>query len=246
MKNEVERDKLRTGTSSTEVLVNWKHTANVMAFHVGLPKMLYQYYSIAAAHGPLEPTKNSKANLEDPNTEMVNTDFLKGIAGVVSLPKFALPDVDPGISSFHFTFWGAVAIAFIYPIYTIKALRQLKAGKLGLDKHGRPVTKFCTKDGLYNFGLNAVNDYLYFGMMVQFVSIFACKIDDLAPQPGESTFKYVKYILMADAKYIRIPNFGANGTISNYSIGYAYPPMECFISVLYCVRFANWWRKLQQ
>ena len=33
---------------------------------------------------------------------------------------------------------------------------------------------------------------------------------------------------MADAKYIRIPNFGANGTISNYSIGYAYPPMECF------------------
>ena len=42
MKNEVERDKLRTGTSSTEVLVNWKHTANVMAFHVGLPKMLYQ------------------------------------------------------------------------------------------------------------------------------------------------------------------------------------------------------------
>ena len=228
MKNEVERDKLRTGTSSTEVLVNWKHTANVMAFHVGLPKMLYQYYSIAAAHGPLEPTKNSKANLEDPNTEVVNTDFLKGIAGVVSLPKFALPDVDPGISSFHFTFWGAVAIAFIYPIYTIKALRQLKAGKLGLDKHGRPVTKFCTKDGLYNFGLNAVNDYLYFGMMVQFVSIFACKIDDLAPQPGESTFKYVKYILMADAKYIRIPNFGANGTISNYSIGYAYPPMECF------------------
>ena len=128
MKNEVERDKLRTGTSSTEVLVNWKHTANVMAFHVGLPKMLYQYYSIAAAHGPLEPTKNSKANLEDPNTEVVNTDFLKGIAGVVSLPKFALPDVDPGISSFHFTFWGAVAIAFIYPIYTIKALRQLKAG----------------------------------------------------------------------------------------------------------------------
>ena len=25
-----------------------------------------------------------------------------------------------------------------------------------------------------------------------------------------------------------IPNFGANGTISNYSIGYAYSPMECF------------------
>jgi hypothetical protein len=228
MKNEVERDTLRLGTSSADVLVNWKHSANVMAFHVALPKMLYQYYSIAAAHGPLEPTKNTRANLEDSTTEMVNTDFLKGIAGVVSLPKFSLPDVDPGISSFHFTFWGAVAIAFMYPIYTIKALRQLKAGKLGLDKHGRPVTKFCTKDGLYNFGLNAVNDYLYFGMMVQFVSIFACKIDDLAPQPGELNFKYVKYILMADAKYIKIPNFGVNGTISNYTVGYAYPPMECF------------------
>ena len=119
-------------------------------------------------------------------------------------------------------------MALLYPFYTIKALRQLKAGKLGLDKHGRPVTKFCSKDGLYNFGLNAVNDYLYFGMMVQFVSVFACKIDDLAPQPGDLNFKYVRYILMADTKYVRIPNYGLNGTISNYTVTYEYPPMECF------------------
>ena len=76
----------------------------------------------------------------------------------------------------------------------------------------------------YNFGLNAVNDYLYFGMMVQFVSVFACKIDDLAPQPGDLNFKYVRYILMADAKYKRVANYGFNNTFATIR-SRTYPPI---------------------
>ena len=235
MEHELELDRQKVSVAAREVQVNWKNTANIMAFHVALPKILYQYYSIAALHGPLEPTKNSKENMESPHLDLVNTDFLKVLAGFVSLPQFQIPsvDVEIGFNPSFVVFWIAVAIGFLYPLYSIKALRALKAGKLGLDEHGRPVTKFCSKDGLYNFGLNAVNDFMYFGMMVSFVSMFACKIDDLSPLPGDPGFQYVKYILMSDAKYVRVENssrVGNTTVVHNMIVTYKYPPMECFNS----------------
>ncbi len=162
----------RINSEPNEVKVDWKVTDNVRTFHVGLLVTLYQYLSIASNHFPVENVN---------------------IGPSILIPLFRLPTLRlPIKNSFHISFWVSVCIAFIYPFYSIKALRALKKGTFGLDESGQEIKKCCSRDGIYNFVLNAVNDYLYFGIMFMLVSVFSCKVDDT------ESWDYIKYTLSAD------------------------------------------------
>ena len=120
---EIDRNKSRVSVSESDELVNWKNPANIMAFHIALPKIVYQYYSIAAAHGPLEPTQSTQSNTRSPYTDLVNTDFLKILSSFMNFPKFDFLNIntDVDVSTFHVSFWMAVLVGLLYPCYTIKA-----------------------------------------------------------------------------------------------------------------------------
>ena len=105
---------------------------------------------------------------------------------LIYIPQFKLPD-EFG-NSFHIFFWFSIIIAVAFPFYALKGLKALQKGRLGLDDNGRQISSCCSKDGLYNFGLNAVNDYLYFGMMFTLISAYACSYDEASHQ----------FVLMAD------------------------------------------------
>ena len=191
------------------VVVDWKIWDNVLAFHVGIVITLYQYVSVALAFSPLEESIQdvSKAFEED-------LPWRNSIKVAMSVPQFKIPGSE---QAFHIFFWISVAIALTYPFYAIKAIRALKENRLGLDASGKKITKCFSPDGIYNFVLNAVNDYLYFGMMFVLISVFACRIDEFQNVSTDTNGTHnVKYILMADVIYDK------NMT------GYVHAPMECF------------------
>ena len=147
---EVERDQAR-------VSVDAKRSASELETHCkyyGVPRCtskngvpILQY---CCCPWPLEPTQNKRSNMQSSYTDLVNTDFLKVLSSFMNIPKFDFfsMDADVGVSAFYVTFWAAVVVGLLYPPYTIKALRQLKAGKLGLDKRGDLLRNYSQKTGV--------------------------------------------------------------------------------------------------
>ena len=191
----VEIKKLKKLDESEQV-VNWNMWDNILTFYVGMMVTAYQYISVALTNGPLAETSEKISNttelVEESSREQLKqqlqeTPWLMRLVDLlIYIPQFKLPE-EFG-NSFHYFFWFSIVIAIAFPFYSIKGLKALQKGRLGLDKNGRPITKCCTKDGMYNFGLNAVNDYLYFGMMFTLISTYACTYDK-----GSKEF-----VLMAD------------------------------------------------
>lgn len=191
------------------VVVDWKIWDNLLAFHVGIVITLYQYVSVALAFSPLEESIQDVSKAFEEELSWRNS-----IKVAMSVPQFKIPGSE---EAFHIFFWLSVAIALTYPFYAIKAIRALKENRLGLDKNGKKITKCFSPDGIYNFVLNAVNDYLYFGMMFVLISVFACRIDEFQNVgTGTNDTHGIKYILMADVVY------------NKNMTGYEHAPMECF------------------
>jgi len=182
--------------NESEQVVNWKIWDNISTFYIGMAFTMYQYVSVALTNGPLAVTTEKLSNKTSAIQESSRDQLKKQLREypwlmrlldlLIYIPQFKLPE-EFG-NSFHYFFWFSVIVALAYPFYSIKGLKALRKGNLGLDNNGRPIDKCCTKDGLYNFGLNAVNDYLYFGMMFTLISSYACTYDAINKE----------FMLMAD------------------------------------------------
>ena len=89
------------------------------------------------------------------------------------IPQMKLP---PSYTSTFQLILGGAVIAVLFPLFTRRAIRRAREGKMGLGENGRKA-KMCSKEGLYMLSLNIISNTFFFGVMVTLVSAFACGYD---------------------------------------------------------------------
>ena len=201
----------------TNISVDWRATENVMALYNNYAGRFLQYISIAMANGPLaygSESEDSIPQVDEVKSSNVTTTMapktnqdkaLETLQILAHIPQMKLPPEYGNTFQIFLIISFLLAVAF--PMFTRRAVRRARDGKMGLGDDGRKAAT-CSKEGSYMLTLNIVSNTFFFGVMITLVKAFACGYDPLLQQftlladPsiecfGLSSFVHYIYMLLA-------------------------------------------------
>merc|ERR1711991_1236997 len=117
------------------------------------------------ANGPLAyestPEVQSNGNGTETSSSLASEDdttFFSNLQIAAHIPQMKLPP--SYASTFQLILGGAVTVAVLFPLFTRRAIRRAREGKMGLGEDGRKA-KMCSKEGLYMLSKH-YQQYIFF------------------------------------------------------------------------------------
>lgn len=163
----------KASNKRVDIHVRWNELENITALIQHTLPQFWEYTSVALSAGPL--ASSSDVTVRDRAAKLGVTEFQATIVDILmGLPQFEMPAYLGDL--FVYFFIGSVAVSLLYPVIAARGIIQIRRGRFGVDKHGKPLS-FCSFDGMVNMVLDFVNEFLYFGIMVTLLSAFACTWD---------------------------------------------------------------------